>query len=71
LTWAYSQVADRFVFDEERKKQLTESNPFAAHDLMERLIKAYRRGFWHVTQDEIKRLEQSLLELDALLESKG
>ncbi len=70
-SWTYGQVAERFVFDEDRKKQLAEANPFATHELMERLMEAYRRGYWDATEEDIKKLEQSLLELDASLESKS
>ncbi|MBA8823326.1 cobaltochelatase CobN [Saccharopolyspora lacisalsi] len=44
--WMYEQLAENYVFDEENRKFLTESNPWALHGITERLLEAANREMW-------------------------
>jgi len=69
-SWTYQKVAERFVFDEKIRRELTQSNSFATHQIIERLIEAYQRGYWKATQKDLRKLEESLLEIEAEIEQK-
>ena len=68
--WTYQKVAERFVFDEKIRRELTQSNPFASHQIIERLIEAYQRGYWQASQEDLRKLEEALLEIEAEIEQK-
>jgi len=68
--WTWDKVAGRYVFDEQMRKRLLENNPFAARELMDRLLEAYNRGYWELSEEDLKRLEEAILEAEAWIEGK-
>lgn len=67
--WMYEQLSQTYVLDDENRKFMNESNPWALHGMAERLLEAAGRGMWAApdaaTLDGLKRV---LLETEGELE---
>lgn len=67
--WMYEQLTERYVFDPDNRKFMSESNPWALHGMAERLLEAAGRGMWAQPQpDTLDGLRQVLLETEGDLE---
>jgi choline kinase len=70
--WMYASIADSYVFDEDTRRFLSESNPWALRGMTERLLEAAERGLWHSPDPEmLRRLRETYLELEGDLEDDG
>ncbi|PRW62584.1 cobaltochelatase subunit CobN [Actinopolyspora mortivallis] len=70
--WMYEKLAETYVFDEENQKFLTESNPWALHGIVERLLEAADRDMWAEPDPEtIQRLREIYLQVEGDLEDGG
>ncbi len=67
-SWIWSDIAKRYIFDEEMLKRLTENNKFAAAEIMGRLSEAEKRGYWKATEEELDKLRNAYLELEGDIE---
>jgi cobaltochelatase CobN len=67
--WMYERLAGEYVLDDENRKFMAESNPWALHGMAERLLEAAGRGMWAqpdaATLDGLRRV---LLETEGELE---
>jgi len=67
--WMYERLAGEYVLDDENRKFMSESNPWALHGMAERLLEAAGRGMWaepeSATLDGLRRV---LLETEGDLE---
>ena len=67
--WMYERLAGEYVLDDENRKFMDESNPWALHGMAERLLEAAGRGMWAqpdaATLDGLRRV---LLETEGDLE---
>ena len=67
--WMYDRLAGEYVLDDDNRKFLSASNPWALHGMAERLLEAAGRGMWAApdptTLDGVK---QVLLETEGDLE---
>ncbi|TPG33805.1 cobaltochelatase subunit CobN [Mycolicibacterium hodleri] len=67
--WMYERLAGEYVLDDENRKFVNESNPWALHGMAERLLEAAGRGMWAepdvATLDGLRRV---LLETEGDLE---
>lgn len=69
--WMYEQLAQTYVLDAEMQQFLQESNPWALHNMTERLLEATERGMWKAPSQEcLNRLKETLLSSDELLEKR-
>ena len=67
--WMYERLAGEYVLDEENRKFMSESNPWALHGMAERLLEAAGRGLWDQPQQAtLDGLKQVLLEAEGYLE---
>lgn len=67
--WMYEQLSHSYVLDDENRKFMTESNPWALHGMAERLLEAAGRGMWAAPeQATLDGLRQVLLETEGDLE---
>jgi cobaltochelatase CobN len=66
--WVWSEMADKYVFNEEIRKQMMQENIWAVEDQLKRLMEAYQRGMWDATDEEIEKLKQIYLELESEIE---
>jgi cobaltochelatase CobN len=67
--WMYERLAGEYVLDDENRKFMSESNPWALHGMAERLLEAAGRGMWaepeSATLDGLRRV---MLETEGDLE---
>ncbi|MFC1669286.1 magnesium chelatase subunit H [Spirochaetota bacterium] len=68
--WVWSEMADKYMFNEEVRKQMMQENIWAVEDQLQRLMEAYQRGMWDASDDEIDKLKQIYLELEAEIEER-
>ncbi|GFG54937.1 cobaltochelatase subunit CobN [Mycolicibacterium agri] len=67
--WMYEQLTQAYVLDDENRKFMAESNPWALHGMAERLLEAADRGMWAQPEAEtLDGLRQVLLETEGHLE---
>lgn len=67
--WMYERLAGEYVLDEENRKFMNESNPWALHGIAERLLEAAGRGMWDQPESAtLDGLRQVLLETEGDLE---
>ena len=67
--WMYERLAGEYVLDDENRKFMAESNPWALHGMAERLLEAAGRGMWEQPEaGTLDGLKQVLLETEGDLE---
>ena len=67
--WMYERLSAEYVLDDENRKFMAESNPWALHGMAERLLEAAGRGMWaQPEQATIDGLRAVLLETEGELE---
>lgn len=67
--WMYERLSAEYVLDDENRKFMAESNPWALHGIAERLLEAAGRGMWaQPEQATLDGLRQVLLETEGDLE---
>lgn len=67
--WMYSKLADTYVFDDDVRQFLNDSNPWALRGMTERLLEAADRGLWEQPdQSKLDELRAVYLELEGELE---
>ncbi|HEX2285776.1 MAG TPA: cobaltochelatase subunit CobN, partial [Mycobacterium sp.] len=67
--WMYERLSAEYVLDDENRKFMAESNPWALHGMAERLLEAAGRGMWaQPEQATLDGLRQVLLETEGDLE---
>ena len=67
--YQYQMVSDAIVFDETNQAFLRDNNLPALEEMAERLLEATQRGLWRETGDYAERLQDLLLDIDALEEA--
>ncbi len=67
--WMYERLSEAYVLDDENRKFMAESNPWALHGMAERLLEAADRGMWEQPEaDTMDGLRRVLLETEGDLE---
>ncbi|MGH3437217.1 MAG: cobaltochelatase subunit CobN, partial [Sciscionella sp.] len=67
--WMYQQLAESYVFDEDVRKFLRQSNPWALRGVTERLLEAAQRQLWEEPDPAtLERLRAVYLDLEGQLE---
>ncbi|WP_102145115.1 cobaltochelatase subunit CobN [Mycobacterium hubeiense] len=67
--WMYERLSQEYVLDDENRKFMAESNPWALHGMAERLLEAAGRGMWAQPETAtLDGLRQVLLETEGELE---
>lgn len=67
--WMYDRLSHEYVLDDENRKFMAESNPWALHGMAERLLEAADRGMWAAPeQATLDSLRQVFLETEGELE---
>jgi cobaltochelatase CobN len=67
--WMYERLSTEYVLDDENRKFMAESNPWALHGMAERLLEAAGRGMWaQPEQATLDGLRAVLLETEGELE---
>ncbi|MDH6281173.1 cobaltochelatase subunit CobN [Prescottella agglutinans] len=69
--WMYEKLAETYVLDEQNRKFMSESNPWALHGISERLLEAVERKMWEEPSPEVlEGLRQVYLETEGELEGE-
>jgi len=67
--WMYAKLAESYVFDDEVREFMRQSNPWALRGVTERLLEAADRGLWAEPDPEtLERLRSIYLDLEGTLE---
>ena len=70
--WMYEQLAASYVFDEQTRSFMQQSNPWALRGITERLLEAASRGLWEAPDAKtLDQLRQVFLDMEGDLESRG
>ncbi len=69
--WIWEEIADRFCFNDEMRKQLVENNKLAALEVFQKLFEAYIRGYWQTKEERIEHLKKLILELEGIIEESA
>ncbi|MEJ6019746.1 cobaltochelatase subunit CobN [Corynebacterium sp. H113] len=69
--WMYETLTDTYVADKENREFFDASNPWALHDISERLLEAADRKLWeNPDQERLDILRQAFLETEGDLEDR-
>lgn len=69
--WMYESLTDEYVSNPENRAFFEQSNPWALHDISERLLEAAQRGMWqNPDADRLDLLQQTYLETEGDLEDR-
>jgi cobaltochelatase CobN len=67
--WMYSEIAKNYMLSPEQQEFLRDSNPWALHDIGERLLEAAERGLWASPDaDLLDQVRAAYLDADAVIE---
>lgn len=66
----YQKINESFIENEEYSQWLKEANPWAAQNIIERLLEAIDRCLWQADEEQHRKLIRHYLENEADLESK-
>lgn len=69
--WMYDCIAERYAFNKENSDWMREVNPWALHNIAERLLEAYQRGMWNASEDKVQNLKSIYMEMEGNLEELG
>ena len=70
--WMYEQVAQRYLLDTDVAAFMSQSNPWAARAIAERLLEAADRGMWAEPSDStLDGIRERFLALEGELEEAG
>lgn len=66
--WMYDGIAEQFVMNEENRKWMEEVNPWAVHQIAERLLEAQMRDMWHADEEMLEQLRELYQETEGNIE---
>ncbi|MHB1406099.1 MAG: cobaltochelatase subunit CobN [Desulfitobacteriaceae bacterium] len=66
--WMYDQMTACYLLNEERREWIREVNPWALHQITERLLEASQRGMWEAEPDALQALRRIYLESEGDME---
>jgi cobaltochelatase CobN len=70
--WMYEQLSASYVMDDDTRKFLETSNPWALRSITERLLEAADRGLWaQPSPDTLDQLRDAYLEVEGQLEDES
>jgi len=68
--WGYGAIQQAWLDNDDVRRRLEHSNPWALRDMGERLLEAHNRGLWQgASPDQLERLRQLVRESEALTEA--
>ncbi|RDI70269.1 cobaltochelatase subunit CobN [Halopelagius longus] len=67
----WSDVAEKYAFDEERQEWMREVNPWALESISDTLLEAIERGLWDADDETADRLRDINLRVDGDIEARA
>jgi cobalamin biosynthesis Mg chelatase CobN len=68
--WIFREAVNRFLFNDDVRRRLSENNPYAAVEIAKKLGEALQRGYYELTEEELEKFREVALELEAWLEER-
>lgn len=66
--WVYEGMVDTYLRDPELRRWIKEQNPWAIHQMSERLLEAQGRGMWKAKPESLRLTQKVYLEMEGNLE---
>jgi len=66
--WMYEELARKYALDRGMQEWFREVNPYALHNIAERLLEAIERGMWRATEEMRQELRDVYLSIEGVLE---
>ncbi len=69
--WAYEALANHLLFNKDNHDWLSDSNPYAIHQITEKLLEAIQRNMWNANEDMIDKLKEMYVQSEGDIEGRG
>jgi len=66
----WDQIVLTYLGDEDNRRWLRESNPYALEEITRRLLEAAERGLWRPSPEALRVLQRARIEVESLLEGE-
>lgn len=66
--WMYEEIARSYALDPSMKDWFKKVNPYALHNIIDKLLEAIARGMWNAEKETEDKLREALLEMDGEIE---
>ncbi|MEG2288683.1 MAG: cobaltochelatase subunit CobN [Clostridium sp.] len=66
--WMYEKISETYIFDEKNREWINEVNPWAVHNMTEKLLEAHQRGMWNAKEESIEELKKVYLHVEGDIE---
>ena len=66
--WVFDEITKTYIENQENLEFFKENNPWAMEEIQRRLLEAYERGLWQPADGLLETLQESYLEIEAVLE---
>ncbi len=66
--WMYEEVAKRIALNPEIQKWMKQTNPYALHNIVNKLLEAIQRGMWKAQEKTQRELQRTFLEIEGDIE---
>lgn len=68
--WMYEKISENYLFNDERREWIKSVNPWAIHNMVERLLEAQQRGMWNAKEESLKKLRNLYISIEGDLEER-
>ncbi len=68
--WAYEALANHFLFNKENQEWLSKENPWAIHQIAEKLLEAIQRNMWNADENMIEKLKEIYVQTEGNIEGR-
>lgn len=68
--WIFDNMNTTYIEDENLKNILKENNKWAYFEMVETLIECNQRGYWNTSEDVLKKLRKTCLEIEGAIEEE-
>ena len=66
--WMYENISEMYLFNEERRQWIESVNPWAVHNMVERLLEAQQRGMWNAKDESVEELRKLYIHIEGDIE---
>ncbi|WP_303863939.1 cobaltochelatase subunit CobN [Alkalibaculum bacchi] len=66
--WMYEKISENYLFNDERREWIKSVNPWAVHNMVERLLEANQRGMWNAKEESLEKLHGLYLSIEGDIE---
>jgi len=66
--WMYERIAEKYILDEKIAEWMKKVNPYARHNILDKLLEMISRGMWEVDSEMEDLLKDEYLEMEGEIE---